>query len=251
MDLAVTPARDKRIAIVQSAYIPWKGFFDLVGRCDEYVILDGAQFVKRHWHNRNQIKTASGVHWLTIAVVTKSRFEQPIDEVEVVGAWADKHWKSLEHAYRRAPHFETYAERVRRLYESLERERLLTRVNETLLRALLQMLGIDLKITRDRDYAPQGSRSERLVDLCLKANAKRYLSGPSARDYLDEGLFAEAGIRVEWMTYGPYPTYPQAGGAFVDTVSVLDVIFNTGTEARRYVQPAAAQCDPNAPSHVP
>src|ERR1043166_9085738 len=75
MDLAVTPARDKRIAIVQSAYIPWKGFFDLVGRCDEYVILDGAQFVKRHWHNRNQIKTASGVHWLTS---TGSRLNMPI-----------------------------------------------------------------------------------------------------------------------------------------------------------------------------
>jgi hypothetical protein len=237
---AVDPAANKRIAIIQSAYIPWKGFFDLVGRCDEYVILDGAQFVKRHWHNRNQIKTANGRHWLTIAVLTKSRFEQPIDEVEIAEPWAERHWQSLEHAYRRAPHFEAYASRVRAVYESLGNERLLTSVNEKLLRALLGMLGISLKISRDRDYAPQGRKSERLVDLCLKANAKRYLSGPSARHYLDESLFVEAGVDVEWMSYGPYPPYPQAGGTFVDAVSVIDVIFNTGPDAGRYVLPVTA-----------
>ena len=72
-----------RICIIQSNYIPWKGFFDLIGRCDEYVIFDGVQYAKRHWHNRNRIKTANGVQWLTIPVVTRGRFEQPIDEVEI------------------------------------------------------------------------------------------------------------------------------------------------------------------------
>ncbi|MEA2943536.1 MAG: hypothetical protein QOD09_4065, partial [Bradyrhizobium sp.] len=72
-----------RVAIIQSSYIPWKGFFDLIGRCDEYVIYDSRQYVKRHWHNRNRIKTANGVEWLTIPVVTRGRFEQPIEQVEI------------------------------------------------------------------------------------------------------------------------------------------------------------------------
>src|SRR5882757_6132570 len=88
-----------RICIIQSCYVPWKGFFDLIGRCDEYVVFDRAQYARRHWHNRNRIKTANGVEWLTIPVVTKSRFEQPIDEVEIKEAWAARHWRSLELAY--------------------------------------------------------------------------------------------------------------------------------------------------------
>src|SRR3989304_6083893 len=92
-----------RIAIIQSCYVPWKGFFDLIGRCDDYVIFDSVQYVKRHWHNRNRIKTANGLEWLTIPVISKSRYEQPIDEVEIEKPWAEKHWRALELAYHRAP----------------------------------------------------------------------------------------------------------------------------------------------------
>src|SRR6476660_10521198 len=88
-----------RISIIQSCYIPWKGFFDLIGRCDEYVIFDSAQYAKRHWHNRNRIKTANGVEWHTIPVITKGRFEQRIDEVEIEKPWADRHWRALVLAY--------------------------------------------------------------------------------------------------------------------------------------------------------
>ncbi len=87
-----------RICIVQSCYIPWKGFFDLIGRCDEYVVYDSAQYAKRHWHNRNRIKTADGVQWLTIPVIAKGRFEQPIEQVEIEKSWGRQ---ALAHARTR------------------------------------------------------------------------------------------------------------------------------------------------------
>src|SRR3954451_6747144 len=108
--------RPVRIAIIQSCYVPWKGFFDLIGQCDRYVIFDRAQFVKRHWHNRNRIKTTRGTKWLTIPVVTKGRFQQPIDEVEIAEPWADKHWRTIELAYARAPFFGEFGPRVRGWY---------------------------------------------------------------------------------------------------------------------------------------
>src|SRR4030081_3747968 len=98
-----------RICIIQSCYIPWKGFFDLIGRCDEYVVYDSAQFVKGHWHNRNRIKTVDGLKWLTMPVTTSVRLGQPIDQVEVGKPWADQHWRALELAYKRAPFFESLA----------------------------------------------------------------------------------------------------------------------------------------------
>jgi hypothetical protein len=223
-----------RICIIQSCYIPWKGFFDLIGRCDEYVIYDSAQYVKRHWHNRNRIKTADGVQWLTIPVIAKGRFEQPIDQVEIEKPWADKHWRTLELAYRRAPFFNQVAPIVRAWYEQADKQSRLTDVNAIFLHGIAGLLGLQTLIVRDDAYAAQGVKTERLLAIVRAAGADRYLSGPSARAYFDEPLFASAGIAVEWMNYTGYPEYPQLHGAFEHAVTALDLLFNTGPDAQHY-----------------
>ena len=147
-----------RIAIIQSCYVPWKGFFDLIGRCDEYVIFDSARYVRRHWHNRNRIKTANGVEWLTIPVISKGRYDQPIDEVEIEKPWAEKHWRALELAYRRAPFFAALSPTVRLWYERAEKETRLTEINSIFLREIAQLLGLTTRITRDTSYPSQEPR---------------------------------------------------------------------------------------------
>jgi hypothetical protein len=229
-----------QIAIIQSCYVPWKGFFDLIGRCEEYVICDRAQYVRRHWHNRNRIKTASGVQWLTIPVIGKGRYEQPIDEVEIEKPWAEKHWRTLELAYRRAPFFEALAPTVRSWYERADKEKRLTEVNALFLREIANLLGLGTRIVRDTAYPAQGVKTERLLAIARAAGADRYLSGPSAKTYFDEALFAAAGIRVEWMRYDGYPEYPQLHGRFEPAVSILDLLFNTGPDASRYFRGRAA-----------
>lgn len=224
-----------RICIIQSCYIPWKGFFDLIGRCDEYVVFDRAQYVKRHWHNRNKIKTADGVQWLTIPVVAKGRFEQPIDEVEIEKPWADKHWRTLELAYKRAPFFEQLAPTVKGWYERAEKEPLLTEVNAIFLQGIAGLLGLGTRIVRDTAYPAQGAKTERLLAICRAAGADQYLSGPSARTYFDEALFASAGIAAEWMSYEGYPEYPQLHGGFEHAVTTLDLLFNAGPDAPHYL----------------
>jgi hypothetical protein len=226
-----------RIAIIQSCYIPWKGFFDLIGRCDEYVVLDSVQYVKRHWHNRNRIKTANGVEWLTIPVVTKGRFDQPINEVEIEKPWADKHWRSLELAYKRSPHFAFYAPIVRNWYEQAEKHRRLTDVNILFLTAIAGVLDLKTKFKIDTAYPAEGAKTERLLSVARAAGADRYLSGPSARSYLDEPAFRSAGIEPEWMSYEGYPEYPQMHGGFEHGVSILDLLFNTGPAAGGYFRP--------------
>jgi hypothetical protein len=225
-----------RICIIQSCYIPWKGFFDLIGRCDEYVIFDSAQYVKRHWHNRNRIKTANDVEWLTIPVVTKGRFEQPIDEVEIEKPWADRHWRTLELAYKRAPFFEQVAPTVRAWYERADKQTRLTNVNAIFLHGIVGLLGLKTRIVRDAAYPAHGAKTERLLGIARAAGADCYLSGPSARDYLDESMFKSAGVTPEWMSYEGYPEYPQLHGGFEHAVTALDLLFNTGLEAPRYLK---------------
>jgi hypothetical protein len=224
-----------RICIIQSCYIPWKGFFDLIGRCDEYVVYDSAQYVKRHWHNRNRIKTADGVQWLTIPVTVKGRFEQPIDQVEIEKPWAEKHWRTLELAYRHAPFFEQFAPAVKAWYEHADKQTRLTDVNAIFLHGIAGQLGLKTRIVSDTVYPSRGSKTERLLEIARAARADRYLSGPSAQAYLDGSLFASAGIAVEWMDYEGYLEYPQLHGSFEQAVTVLDLLFNTGPEARRFL----------------
>jgi len=240
-----------RICIIQSCYIPWKGFFDLIGQCDEYVIYDSAQYVKRHWHNRNRIKTAKGVEWLTIPVVTKGRYEQPIDQVEIEKNWADKHWRSIELAHKRAPFFEEYAPAVKAWYERADKETRLTDVNLIFLQGIAGLLGLKTRMVRDSAYPAGGGKTERLLAIARAAGADRYLSGPSARDYFDEAMFLAAGVTPEWMSYQGYPAYPQQQGEFEHAVTALDLLFNTGPHAPRYLARSANSASSTASSEHP
>ena len=226
----------KRVAILQSNYIPWRGYFDIIGLVDEFILYDVAQYTKNDWRNRNRIRTSQGEQWLTIPVVTSGRFGQTIDETEIVPSdWAERHWKSLSQAYARAPYFERYRGVLEAAYAECAGATHLSRVNRRLLETVTQMLGIGTPITSARDYVFSGDRSGRLMTLCQSAGATAYLTGPSARDYLDVDRFSAAGIAVTFMDYSGYAPYPQVHGGFVPDVSALDLLFNTGDSARDYL----------------
>jgi WbqC-like protein family len=225
----------KRIAILQSNYVPWKGYFDLIASVDEFVLYDDRQYTVRDWRNRNRIKTSQGLQWLTIPV-TGGR-NQRIDEVQVESAaWASRHWTRISQAYRRAPHFDEFRDRLSDAYDACADEPLLHRINRRLLDEICRMLGVTTEMTPASSYRAEGSKSERLVAICRAAGASSYLSGPAARSYLDESLFESAGIPVEWMDYSGYPEYRQLYPPFVHEVSVLDLLFNTGDDASRYMK---------------
>jgi hypothetical protein len=226
----------KRIAIVQSCYNPWKGYFDMINAVDEFILLDDVQFTKRDWRNRNVIKTPSGPHWITIPVQTKGRHEQRIDQTAIVDAdWRNRHWKTLVHNYASAPCFDEQADVVRRLYDTAS-HCLLSKVNRTLLEGICSMLGISTRLTWSTDYAAEGAKTDRLISLCRAAGARSYLSGPRARLYLDEERFHSADIGVEYMDYSGYPEYLQLYPPFEHAVTILDLIFTTGRDAPRFMK---------------
>ena len=227
----------KRVAIIQSNYIPWKGYFDAINAVDEFVLLDDAQYTRRDWRNRNRIKTAAGeVRWLTVPVAVKGRYTQRIDETRISDPrFGERHWRTLQHAYGRAPWFGPVAEWLAPLYLERAYERL-SDCNRALLQAVCDALGIGTPLSWSTDYGVGGARSERLIALCRATGADEYLSGPAARTYLDEAAFAAAGIRVRWIDYDGYPPYEQFAPPFEHRVSILDLLFHTGPDAPRYMK---------------
>jgi hypothetical protein len=226
----------KTVAILQSNYIPWKGYFDIIEMSDEFILLDEVQYTRRDWRNRNRIKTPDGPRWLTIPVQVKGKYDQLIQEVEVADpSWRRKHWASLRQNYQRTPHFDRYAEQLQRLYLQEEEENL-SRINESFLRAICRWLGIRTRIRFSSQLDSEASdKSLRLLELCRLCGAEVYLSGPAARDYLDTEAFDHAGIDVQWMSYAGYPRYDQVYPPFEHAVTVLDLLFHLGPAAQDYM----------------
>lgn len=226
----------KRIAISQSNYIPWKGYFDMIHGVDEFVLYDDVQYTRRDWRNRNKIKTANGPLWLTVPVQVKGKYLQKINETVVSEAgWAKTHWRSLEHAYGRARYFADYAPAFAGVYQTPPGDHL-SGINRALIEATCKLLNIPTKLTWSSDYRLEEDRNQRLISICTQAGATDYYSGPAAREYLDEAAFAAAGVRVHWMDYSGYPEYPQLHPPFDHYVSVLDLIFNVGPDAPSYMK---------------
>ncbi|CAN7622828.1 WbqC family protein [Neorhizobium tomejilense] len=223
----------KKVAIVQSNYIPWKGYFDMIAAVDEFILYDDMQYTRRDWRNRNQIKTPQGVQWLTVPVRVKGKYLQKIRETDIEGTeWASAHWKSLVQNYRRAPHFEEIAGWLEPLYLNESPIRL-SELNRRFIEAICDYLSIQTVISNSWDYRLVDGKTERLAELCAQAGGTRYVSGPAAKDYVDEEVFKERGIELTWFDYTGYPEYPQLWGGFTHGVTILDLLFNCGSESSR------------------
>jgi hypothetical protein len=227
----------KKIAICQSNYIPWKGYFDMIAAVDEFILYDDLQYTKNDWRNRNRIKTPNGVEWISIPV--GQDIGRRIRDVTLPDTrWQEKHWKTLESNYRRARHFNEVAALFEPFYR-MHSHTYLSAFNRELIEAVCSYLGIRTKISNSWDYRLITGKTERLVDFCMQTGGTEYISGPAAKNYIEEDAFIKKGIKLSWIDYAGYPEYPQLWGEFIHGVTVLDLLFNCGKDAPHYLKHVA------------
>lgn len=220
-----------RCAVLQPSYLPWRGYFHQIQKADVFVFYDDVQYDKHGWRNRNRIKTANGPQWLTVPVSARGNVTDglPIDQVRIADRkWPGKHLASIRQAYAKAPH----TDRCLALIEPLlmgEHERLVD-LTIALTEVLADELGIETEFVRSSTLEVGGDRMDRLVGVLERVGATHYISGPAARDYMDEGRLERAGISLEYMEYD-YPEYSQLHPPFEPQVSVIDVLAMAGDAA--------------------
>lgn len=227
------------VAIVQSNYIPWKGYFDLIASVDHFVIYDDVQYTNRDWRNRNKIKTPSGSIWLSVPV-GNNRDKKIYDVVIEDPSWQQSHWKSLQLNYAKAPHFKEIIELLEPYYLGEKYDRL-NSLNTDLINLVCSYLGIQTKIHQSRDFVLDDGQNEKLAGIVRDLRATTYVSGAAAQGYLEESYFREVGASVEWFNYGENKEYSQLWGDFEPNLSILDLLFNCGRESTQfmnYVEPA-------------
>ena len=222
-----------KTAILQSNYIPWKGYFSLIQSVDTLILYEDAQFTSNDWRNRNYVKTAKGRQILTVPVL--SRFGQKIKEVEIAqDNWAQKHLETIRHSYRRAEHFKTVYPWVEELYLTATFN-FLSELNQHFLYAIMDYLQIELSILNSSNFDLDGDKNQKLIDMCLETETKVYVSGPTAKVYINEKMFEKCGIEVSWFSYANLPAHPQLWNSYIQNVSVLDLLFNCGKKSRNFL----------------
>ena len=225
------------VVILQPSYIPWRGYFHQIQKADVFVFYDCVQYDDRGWRNRNKIKTPAGAKWLTIPVRSKGCqvLATPIHEIPIVwdAPWNESHLRMLQANYAKAPCYPAYRALLEEIYAT-RHEKLADFTCQTTER-LARALGIQhTRFVRSSSLGAEGQKTDRLLSLLTKLGATHYISGPSAKDYMEEDKFRACGISIEYMQYD-YPDYPQLHGAFEPQVSILDLLLNVGEAAASYI----------------
>lgn len=226
-----------KTVVLQSNYIPWKGYYDLIHDADIFIYYDEVQYTKNDWRNRNRIYTKNGLQWLTIPISTDA-VKLKISEVEIKDPrWQDLHYKTLSLGYAKAPFFHQLKPLLEETYIQQQWKNLST-VNRFLIEKISTLLGIETTFKDSKDFILEGNRVERLINLLKQSGTTRYISGPAAKEYLEgyEGLFAESDIQLQYKDYSDYPSYPQMKEPFENYVSVVDMLANIElNEIKNYI----------------
>ena len=224
-----------KVGIIQSNYIPWRGYFDFIDDVDLFIFYDDVQYSKRSWRNRNRIKIPNGLIWLTVPVLINPNEGTLIQNVKINYRldWIKKHMDSIKFSYGRAPFFKMYSEDF---FDILNQKfETISELNLNINKWIIEKFDIDTKIKMSSEFNGVGSKTDRLMDILTKAGATSYLSGPAAKDYLEVEKFKKAGIGLEYKVY-EYGEYPQRFGKFEPDVSVLDLLFNCGADSKDYLK---------------
>jgi hypothetical protein len=225
----------KKVAILQSNYIPWKGYFDLINMVDLFIFHDDLQYTHGDWRNRNKIKTSNGLEWLTVPCGKSNK--RLINEVILQDhKWQQKHWIRIKQNYGKTKYFSQYESYFKEIYLNTNFINL-SEMNQYIIKAISKdILNISTKFEDSKKYNLQYKSSERVLELLKIVNADIYLSGPAGKDYLINELFVYNNIKIEWMDYNGYKEYKQMFEPFEHGVSILDLIFNEGPNAKKFMK---------------
>jgi hypothetical protein len=175
----------KKVAIIQSNYLPWKGYFDVLAGVDQFVLYDHVQYTRRDWRNRNRVKTKQGVKWVTVPVFIQERSKQTIRATKIADRrWATKHWKTICQAYGRSKYFSNYQDIFSELYLKASHLEYLSEINTLFIREICGLLGITTEILLSDELQLNEGKNESLIGICKQLDADIYVSGPAAKTYL-------------------------------------------------------------------
>ena len=227
-----------RLAIMQPYLFPYLGYYQLLHVVDHFILLDDVNFIKRGWINRNRILINGKAHMFSLPLHKASQFCK-INSLRLTDypRWRSRFFKTLTHAYSRAPEYERSLEMLNRALPSKA-----IWLNE-LLQTSLCVVCDYLCITTCLESITQQPRAtglkgmDRILAICREIDTKEYINLPGAgKDLYKDATFAESGVSLRFLQPDAI-TYRQFNEYFIPMLSILDVImFNKAHDLQSLLQ---------------
>ena len=222
------------ISIQQPEFFPWIGYFHKLMNVDKVVFLDSVQFKKRYFENRNKIRTPNGWCWIRTPVQTKGRYNQNINDVLIDNSikWKHKLCQTIESNYKKAPFWKDLGDDLLSIVICSHSR--LSNLNLKIIIYLMERLNIKIDWCLSSSLLTKGKGSDLIIEICQILSAKQYLSGINGKQYLFENDFKANKIGLRYQNF-THPRYKQFHGDFIPYMSVIDLIFNYGEDARAII----------------
>lgn len=235
MPLSCSIQPNKKVAIIQSNYIPWIGYFALMYTVDLFVVYECVQYTKNDWRNRNQIQSKDGhTKWLSIPVRQYSFKQRFMDAKVSSNVWAQSHYSTLRHNFSRLKGWPIWQDDIKKLYERAEKIDYLYEINRIFLNWVINALEIRTQIIFLESYPEFKDPNERLVSILQNYGATHYLSGPAGKNYIKPQQFQNAKINIDYVNYDQLLRHVLLTTHPVKAVSVMQCILEGNHEFKCY-----------------
>jgi len=219
----------KTCAIMQPHFMPWMGYFNLIRCSDIFIFLDDAQFEKQSWQNRNRLLVNNAEFWLSAPII-KHPLIKKINEtrLDVTRNWHQKTLMTLHNTYKKREYF-FQIEPILEIFEK-EDDSLLN-LNLTIINLIVNALNLDAKFFLSSEFNVEGVRTEKLINLLDKVQAKKYLSPLGSKEYLEQDNFlSKTDCELEFQNFNSIKYNKISSVASNNHLSIIHYLANYSFE---------------------
>lgn len=222
------------VAMMQPAFMPWQGFFELIYKSEIFIFLDDFQFSVQSYHQRNRLFVNTGqVGWYSVPVMKSISFKVSLNKTRIneMIPWRSKMWKRIQQNYSKAPYFAEIAPHVGKWI--LTQAESLAEQNITFIKLVCELIGFQRDFLLSSHYSTKARSSKRVFELLRWSGADIYFCAKGSFEYMrEENIFPVVDIEVLFQDFVP-KAYRQIGSLekFIPSLSVLDALMNVGPES--------------------
>lgn len=224
--------------MMQPAFMPWQGLFELILHSDVFIYLDDFQFVVQSHHTRNKLfVNTQQVDFYTVPVQKSVSFEKPLNQTQIISntLWKHKLLKRIKNVYAKS---QFYKEIYPVIESWLSKDYLsLADLNIAGIETICNLLSINTPRLYSSDFSQQTqsrtTRTKRVEELLEWANATLYLSAFGSFDYMKADGYDARKFPVLFQNYHPKPYKQIQSLEFVPYLSIVDALLNVGSKATR------------------